>query len=277
MPHAHKVVPDTKVNLSDYQPRADGGLTKEQAGTMFADLVDQIDALQEELYAAGQHSILIILQGLDTSGKDGAIRKVLQKADPQGCRVEPFKVPTEEELAHDFLWRAHRVTPRKGMMAVFNRSYYEDVLVVRVHDLVPKQVWKKRYDQINDFERMLAANDTIIFKFFLHISKDEQEERLLAREQNIEKSWKLAVGDWKERERWDDYMAAYEDALSRCSTENAPWYIVPADRKWYRDLAIAEALVDRLKGYRDGWRAALQAMSQARRAELAEFRQKGGA
>ncbi|HEX5688962.1 MAG TPA: polyphosphate kinase 2 family protein, partial [Roseiflexaceae bacterium] len=272
MPYTFKVAPDKKVKLKDYDPQHNAGLDKQQGEKLFAKLNAELDVLQEELYAAGTHSVLMILQGMDTSGKDGAIRNVLVNVNPQGCRVESFKVPTEEELAHDFLWRVHRVTPRTGMLTVFNRSHYEDVLVVRVHDLAPKEVWQARYDQINNFEQLLAANRTIILKFFLHISKGEQEERLLAREQEVEKAWKLSAGDWREREYWDDYQNAYEDVLSRCSTEAAPWYIVPANRKWYRNLAISEALVDTLKGHRDQWRAKLQEMSEAGRAELAALR-----
>ena len=214
MPYAFKVAPGKPVKLKDYDPDHNGGLGKEQGQAEFAKLNAELDQLQEQLYAAGRHSVLMILQGLDTSGKDGAIRHVLQNVNPQGCRVEAFKVPTEEELAHDFLWRAHRVAPRKGVLGVFNRSHYEDVLVVRVHKLVSKEVWAARYDQINDFERLLAANGTLILKFFLHISKDEQKQRLLAREQDVEKAWKLSAGDWRERERWDDYQQAYRAQAS---------------------------------------------------------------
>lgn len=274
MPYAFKVAPGTKVRLKEYNPDHDGGLDKEQGEAKLAALGAELDTLQEELYAAGKHSVLMVLQGLDTSGKDGTIRKALEQVNPAGCRVESFKVPTEEELAHDFLWRVHRVTPRKGILGVFNRSHYEDVLVVRVHELVPKEIWKARYDQINDFERMLAANGTLIIKFFLHISKEEQRERLLAREQEVEKAWKLSAGDWREREYWDAYQDAYEDALSRCSTEAAPWYIVPANRKWYRSLAVCEALVELMRAHRKEWRATLQGMSKARLAELAAFRAK---
>jgi PPK2 family polyphosphate:nucleotide phosphotransferase len=209
---------------------------------------------------------------MDTSGKDGAIRSVLDAVDPQGCRVESFKVPTAEELAHDFMWRVHAVTPRKGMIGVFNRSHYEDVLVVRVHELVPEKVWRARYDHINHFERLLADSDTLILKFFLHISKKEQEQRLLEREQDVTKAWKLSAGDWRERERWDEYQRAYEDAIERCSTDAAPWYVVPANRKWFRNLAIAEVLVDTLEHYQDDWRAALKKLSEERLAELAAFR-----
>jgi PPK2 family polyphosphate:nucleotide phosphotransferase len=272
MPYTFKVPPGQKIKLKDYDPDHSAGLDKLQGKDEFAKLNAELDVLQEELYAAGKHAVLIVLQGMDTSGKDGTIRNVLLNVNPQGCRVESFKVPTEEELAHDFLWRVHNVVPRKGILGVFNRSHYEDVLVVRVHELAPKQVWKARYDQINDFERLLAASGTIVVKFFLHISKDEQRERLLAREQEVEKAWKLSAGDWREREHWDDYQRAYEDALSRCSTEHAPWHIVPANRKWYRNLAVCEALVTTLGAYRDEWRATLQAMSERGRAELAALR-----
>jgi PPK2 family polyphosphate:nucleotide phosphotransferase len=261
-----------RVRLHDIDPDANGGLNKDEGRARFAELNAELDVMQEELYAAGIHALLLILQGMDTAGKDGAIRNVMLNLNPQGCRVESFKVPTEEELAHDFLWRVHRVVPRKGMVGVFNRSHYEDVLVVRVHSLVPESVWRARYDQINAFERLLADTGTIIVKCFLHISKEEQEQRLLARERDVSKAWKLSAGDWRERAFWDDYMAAYEEALTRCSTDYAPWYIIPANRKWYRDLAISEALVETLRPYRDDWRRALDAMSRARRAELEAFR-----
>ena len=272
MAYAFKIDPGKKVKLDDYNPGHHAGLNKAEGQARFADLSAELDTLQEQLYAAGQHSVLVILQGMDTSGKDGTIRNVLQSVDPQGCRVEAFKVPTEEELAHDFLWRAHKVAPRRGVMGVFNRSHYEDVLVVRVHRLVPDEVWQARYEQINNFEAMLAENRTIIVKLFLHISKDEQEQRLLEREQDVSKAWKLSAGDWQERERWDDYIAAYEDALGKCSTKAAPWYVVPANKKWYRNLAVSEVLVETLREYDRGWHAALEEMSQARLAELKAMR-----
>jgi PPK2 family polyphosphate:nucleotide phosphotransferase len=272
MDHAFKITPGKKVRLADYDSNANGGMSKEEGLIKLGKLTAELGEIQEELYAAGQHSVLMILQGIDTSGKDGTIRGVLVDVNPQGCRVESFKVPTEEDLAHDFLWRAHRVTPRRGLLGVFNRSHYEDVLVVRVHSLVPDKIWKARYDQINAFENILASNNTIVIKFYLHISKEEQEQRLLEREQDVTKAWKLSAGDWREREHWDDYIAAYQDAIQRCSTAVAPWYIVPADRKWYRNLAVCEALVETLRGYSKDWRTALDAMSKARLAELAEFR-----
>jgi len=272
MDYAFKVAPGKKIQLADYDADANGDMSKEEGQIKLGKLTAELGEIQEGLYAAGQHSVLMLLQGIDTSGKDGAIRGVLVDVNPQGCRVESFKVPTEEELAHDFLWRAHRVTPRKGILGVFNRSYYEDVLVVRVHKLVPEKVWQARYDQINAFENILASNNTIVLKFYLHISKQEQEQRLLEREQDVTKAWKLSAGDWREREHWDDYIAAYQDALQRCSSAAAPWYIVPANRKWYRNLAVCETLVETLRDYNKGWNKALDAMSTARLAELAEFR-----
>ena len=275
MPHASRVAPGTQVSLEDHDPSDTSGLDKAQGAARLAELNAELDALQEELYAAGINSVLMILQGMDTSGKDGTIRAVMRDMDPQGCRVESFKVPTEHELAHDFLWRVHRVTPERGIFGVFNRSHYEDVLVVRVHELVPREVWERRYDHINHFERLLADSGTIILKFFLHISKKEQEERLREREEEVGKAWKLSAGDWRERENWDAYTQAYEDALSRCSTEAAPWYIVPADKKWFRNLAVAETLVETLRGYRPSWKAALEEMSRTRLAELEAFRAEG--
>jgi PPK2 family polyphosphate:nucleotide phosphotransferase len=276
MSYAFKVPTDTRVKLRDYDPGYTAGLDKMTGQKRFNELNAELDVLQEELYAAGQHAVLMILQGMDTSGKDGAIRNVLQNIDPQGCRVESFKVPTEEELAHDFLWRVHKVTPRRGMFGVFNRSHYEDVLVVRVHKLVPEEVWQARYEQINQFEALLAANRTIIVKFFLHISYDEQEQRLRDREEELSKAWKLSPGDWRERELWDDYQQAYVDALTRCNTTEAPWYIIPANKKWYRNLAISEVLVETLREYQPAWRAALDKLSRERLSELKAMREQQG-
>ncbi|HEX6367757.1 MAG TPA: polyphosphate kinase 2 family protein [Longimicrobium sp.] len=272
MPYAARIEPGTRVRLKDHDPADSAGLDKEAGLARFAELNAELDVLQEELHAAGTHSVLMVLQGMDTSGKDGAIRSVMDNLNPQGVRVESFKVPTDEELAHDFLWRVHRVTPGKGQFGVFNRSHYEDVLVVRVHGLVPEKVWQARYEHINRFEALLADTGTLILKFFLHISKDEQEKRLRDREKEVDKAWKLSAGDWREREKWDEYQEAYEDALSRCSTDAAPWYVVPADRKWFRNLAITEALVDTLREHRKHWNDALEDLSKAKLAELAAYR-----
>lgn len=272
MPYAHKVDPGSAVDLAKIKPGDDGGMDKAAGLAKFGQLNAELDAIQEELYAAGTHSVLMVLQGMDTSGKDGTIRNVLLNLNPQGVQVESFKVPTEEELAHDFLWRVHKAVPRKGIFGVFNRSHYEDVLVVRVHELAPEAAWRQRYEQINQFEALLAASGTIIVKLFLHISKGEQEQRLREREQEVGKAWKLSAGDWREREHWGDYIAAYEDALGKCSTEAAPWYVVPANKKWFRNLAVADVLVRTLGRYRDEWRATLDAMSKARLEELQAYR-----
>lgn len=275
MSYAYKVGSE-KIKLKQYDANFTAGLNKEKAQEHFNRLNAELDSLQEEMYAAGTHSILMILQGMDTSGKDGAIRHVLRNVDPQGCRVESFKAPTEEELAHDFLWRVHKVVPRRGMFGVFNRSHYEDVIVVRVHDLVPERVWKARYEQINQFEALLTSGNTIVLKFFLHISNDEQEQRLLAREQDAVKAWKLSAGDWREREHWDDYMKAYEDMLNRCNTKSAPWYIVPANKKWFRNLAISEVLVETMKEYLPSWQARLDEMRKKGVEELKALRSQKG-
>jgi PPK2 family polyphosphate:nucleotide phosphotransferase len=221
-------------------------------------LVAELGELQELLFAAGTHALLIVLQGMDTSGKDGTIRHVLDAMDPQGVQVWSFKVPTAEERAHDFLWRHHLRTPALSMVGVFNRSYYEAVLVEPVKGIVSPEVARSRYPHINDFEQLLSQSNTIVAKFFLHISKDEQKERLLARQEEVAKWWKLNVADWEERDRWSDYMAAYEAAIAATSTTWAPWYVVPSDRKWYRNLAVAESLVATLRPYRDDWLAALK-------------------
>jgi len=201
---------------------------------------------QTLLWASREHAVLVVLQGLDAAGKDGTIRHVMTGLNPQGCRVTGFKVPTEEEAHHDFLWRVHKAVPMRGEIGVFNRSHYEDVLVVRVHKLVPKHVWASRYDQINQFEKILAKNNVVILKFFLHISKDEQEQRLEARIADRHKNWKLSPSDFAEHQHFDEYMDAYEDAISECSTERAPWYVIPSNQKWFRNLAVAQILADKL-------------------------------
>ncbi|MDQ3695059.1 MAG: polyphosphate kinase 2 family protein [Chloroflexota bacterium] len=252
MAQALRLIGTHPVNLDELSPHGDE-IDRAAGETRFAELSRELGELQELCYAAGTEALLVVLQGMDTSGKDGAIRSVFDAVNPQGVRVSSFKVPTPLELAHDFLWRIHQQTPAKGMFGIFNRSHYESVLVERVKDLVPEQVWSRRYDQINDFERLLTASDTIVVKFFLHISKGEQKERLLKREEDPEKSWKLSPNDWIERRWWPAYIAAYQDALNRCATPNAPWYVAPADRKWYRDLVIAEALLATLQPYRQRW------------------------
>jgi PPK2 family polyphosphate:nucleotide phosphotransferase len=272
MPHLKPVSAKNPPSLTKFDCDFDDGLKKEEALEKLAKLGARLAELQELLSVAGTHSLLIVFQGRDTSGKDGSINRLLEFTNVQSCRVCAFKVPTAEELAHDFLWRVHHQCPGKGSVAIFNRSHYEDVLVVRVHDLAPKEIWKERYHQINEFEATLAAANTIIIKFCLQITKDEQEQRLLEREQDVTKSWKLSVGDWKEREFWDDYTQAYEDVLAKCSTDVAPWYVVPANKKWFRDLAVAETVVNTLENYVDGWMEKLTKIGTAAKAELAEYR-----
>lgn len=208
---------------------------------------DRLSKLQERLYAESKRSLLIVLQAMDTGGKDGTIKHVFQGINPQGCRVWSFKKPSNEELSHDFLWRYHQRTPQRGMITIFNRSHYEDVLIVRVQQLVPEDVWRKRYHVINEFEQMLSLNNIAVIKFFLHISKDEQKRRLESRLQNPDKLWKFSSNDVEQRQLWDDYQKAYEDAINNCSTAYAPWYIVPANNKWYRNLVIARAIADTLE------------------------------
>jgi PPK2 family polyphosphate:nucleotide phosphotransferase len=269
---ATRVPPGTKVRLRDYDPADTGGMERAQAEQQTARLADEFAEMQELLYGAAQQSVLIVLQGMDTSGKDGTIRHVMAPINPQGCDVVTFKQPTPVDLAHDFLWRVHPCTPAKGMIGIFNRSHYEDVLIVRVHNLVPREVWKRRYEAINQFERLLVNNETIVLKFFLHISKEEQRGRLLAREKEQAKAWKLSPGDWIEREQWNDYQAAYETALSKCSTKEAPWYIVPADRKWFRNLVITEAIMAALRPNVPAWRAALAERGKEQLAAIAQLR-----
>ena len=272
MGYAHRLEGDGKIKLEDFDPAEDSGLKREQAEKKTAQFIEELVELQELLYAAQQQSVLIILQGRDTSGKDGTIRHVAGPLNSQSCTVTSFKVPSEEELAHDFLWRIHTNTPRAGDIKIFNRSHYEDVLVVRVHKLVPEEIWRSRYKHINAFERSVADSSTIILKFYLHISKEEQEARLLEREKDPTKSWKLSVGDWKERQYWDDYTAAYEDALNECASKRHPWFIVPADKKWFRNLAIAEALRDALLPFRKKWLEELEEMGREKKKAIEEYR-----
>jgi PPK2 family polyphosphate:nucleotide phosphotransferase len=245
----YRVKPGKKIDLRDFDPSDMGEFKdgKDAGLSAVADLTRELGTLQELLYAGWQHKVLVILQAMDTGGKDGVIRKVFEGVNPQGVRVASFGVPTRTELEHDYLWRAHVQVPAKGEMVIFNRSYYEDVLIVRVHELVPPEIWKDRYAQINAFEEMLTREGTTILKFFLHISPDEQKKRLAARLKDKTKQWKYNPGDLKERQLWRKYMEAYEAVLSKTSTEYAPWYLVPADRKWFRDLVVSGAIVQALK------------------------------
>ncbi|MDQ3001128.1 MAG: polyphosphate kinase 2 family protein [Fibrobacterota bacterium] len=246
--HKFAVSPGSRIKLKDYDPaysdpKESKGDSQDELEKSQKRLVD----LQYRLFAENKRSLLICLQAQDAGGKDGTIRHVIGSMNPQGCRVAGFKQPTSPELAHDFLWRIEDRTPARGEIVVFNRSHYEDVLIVRVHDLVPKRVWMERYDQINDFERRLAANGTHILKFFLHISKEEQLKRFKDRLDDPERHWKISDADYSERKFWGEYQSAYEDILSRCSTKDAPWFIIPSDHKWFRNLAISKIIAETLE------------------------------
>ncbi|GJE15327.1 polyphosphate kinase 2 family protein [Methylobacterium marchantiae] len=241
------VGPGMSLDLSAIDADSDGGLDKEASKQALLVEHGRIQDLQERLYAEHRRGLLVVLQAIDTGGKDGTIRSVFEGVNPQGCRVWSFKVPSAEERDHDFLWRYHAKVPGRGMIGVFNRSHYEDVLVVRVKSLEPEGVWRPRYDLINDFERMLTLSGVTVLKFFLHISKDEQKERLEARIADPQKHWKFDPADLVERESWDAYQEAFTDALSRCSTPHAPWHVVPANRKWYRNLLVARTIANTLE------------------------------
>jgi PPK2 family polyphosphate:nucleotide phosphotransferase len=242
------VVPGSKVKLARWDPGDTAGIdSKKKALPELDEHRKKLYELQYLLHAEKRQSLLIVLQAMDAGGKDGTIRHVMSGLNPQGCRVTSFKVPTEEELSHDYLWRMHRAVPAKGEIGIFNRSHYGDVLVVRVHNLVPKRVWSKRFEQINAFEKILAETGVTIVKFFLHISKEEQKNRLQERLDDSTKHWKVSPADFEERKYWDDYVKAYEDVLARCSTPWAPWYVIPGDHKWFRNLAVADVLVRTLK------------------------------
>ena len=244
-----RVLPGTSVKLADIDPgfKDRHHESHKEATKEIEDYRQRLRELQELLYADGRQSFLLCLQALDTGGKDGTINHILGSMNPQGCKVVGFKQPSAEECAHDFLWRIHRVTPARGVVTIFNRSHYEDVLIARVHNLVPKAIWSRRYDRINAFESGLVEDDTQILKFYLHISKEEQLKRFNDRLDDPSKQWKISEADYKERTYWDDYTAAYEEALSRCSTEHAPWFIIPADHKWFRNLAVARIVVEYLE------------------------------
>lgn len=244
----YRVDPNKKLNLKDHDPDETGDYKKNDQGkgrakSKTSALIARLDGLQERLYAHGNRALLLVLQGMDTSGKDGTIKHVMSGVNPQGCKVVAFKTPSKDELARDFLWRVHREAPPKGFIGIFNRSHYEDVLITRVHGWISDKVVKQRFNQIKEFEELLNENGTAILKFFLHISKDEQKKRLETRIHDPEKRWKWNSGDLEERKLWEEYMHAFEDVISATSTECAPWYIVPANRKWYRNLVIADRVV----------------------------------
>ncbi len=242
-----RVKPGQKVDLSDYSPDYHEGLDKKEGAKLAEEHAEALDELAYRLYAEHRRSVLVVLQGMDTAGKDGTIRHVMSHISPQTCKVASFKAPTTVELDHDFLWRIHAAAPPRGEIGIFNRSHYEDVLVVRVHKLVPKEEWESRYEKINEFEQYLTGEGVTILKFFLHISRDEQRDRLQQRVDDPLKRWKISAADIAERKYWDDYTKAYEAALSKCSTKAAPWHIVPANHKWYRNLVVARLVHETLK------------------------------
>lgn len=235
-----------RISLADIATTPPVGLSKEQTKEEKKDLINELEELQNLLFAEGKHSLLIVLQGMDASGKDGAIRDVFKSVNPMGCKVSSWKKPTEEEMSHEFLWRIHKEVPAKGMIQVFNRSHYEDVLIQRVHKWVDEDTIMRRFDYINVFEQLLQENDTQILKFYLHVSHEEQHKRLGERLTDPRKMWKYNPNDMKESQHWDDYRAAYEDVFERCSPE-IPWIIVPADNNWYKEYTVAKTIVERLK------------------------------
>lgn len=250
MSERYQVKPGQKVNLGKWDPAETGIFdSKGKARKEMEKNLARLSELEYLLYAENKRSVLIVLQAMDAGGKDGTIRHVMGPLNPQSCKVTAFKTPSAEELSHDFLWRIHRAMPQKGQIGIFNRSHYEDVLIVRVKNLVEKRIWSKRYRQINDFERMLSENGVHILKFYLHISKDEQLKRLQARLDNPDKHWKITAADAEERKYWDDYVTAFEEAMTRCSTDYAPWHIIPANTKWYRNLVISEILVETFESF----------------------------
>jgi PPK2 family polyphosphate:nucleotide phosphotransferase len=242
------VKPGEKFKLEEFKPDKTFGYDKESADEHLKKNLERLCDLQYRLYAEGKRSVLVVLQGIDAGGKDGTVKHVMSGMNPQGVTVTSFKVPEGAEKRHDYLWRIHQAVPEWGKIGIFNRSHYEDVLVVRVHDLVPEKVWSRRYDEINDFERMLSDSGVQIVKFLLYISKDEQEKRFRERIDDKQKNWKFSPSDLKEREYWDQYIEAYEDMLRKCSKKHAPWYVIPANTKWFRNLAVSQILSDTLEG-----------------------------
>ncbi len=246
-PETHRVRAGRRVDVTNLPTRYDGPITKEQGQAAFARLSAELVGLQETLYAEGKRSLLVVLQAMDAAGKDSTVRHVFGPINPAGCRVTSFKAPSKEELAHDYLWRVHDHAPARGHVAVFNRSHYEELLIARVRGFASKNVWKRRYEHINAFEKTLTDEGTAVIKFMIHISKDYQKERLQRRLDRPDKHWKFNPEDLAERARWNDYMQAFSDVVSKCSPDHAPWYVIPSERRWYRNLAITKVLVDRLK------------------------------
>ncbi len=274
---AYYVGEEDKVDLGSFDSDPPKGTKREEMDPKTDKLGEELAELQDLMWGARTRGLMIVLQGRDTAGKDGAIKKVVGFLNPRGVGVTSFGVPSKVEMEHDYLWRVHQVAPRRGEVAVFNRSHYEDVLVVRVHELVPEKQWKRRYRHIRDWEELLSDEGTIVVKCFLHISKEEQERRLLEREADPTKAWKLNRGDWEERELWKSYTEAYEDALSKTATQRAPWIVVPANQKWYRNYVVTKALVEALRPYRDEFEATLDKRATQKKAELEEYKRERAA
>ena len=272
--HFHRFERPGKVRLDQISPEHPALAHKHDAHRRFEELNQELFELQDLMWGARTHSVLLVLQGRDAAGKDGAVKHMSGGLNPRGVAVTSFGVPTPEENQHDFLWRVHRRAPRAGEFAIFNRSHYEDVVAVRVKKLQPRKVWKERYGLINAFERTLLSANTILLKYFLHISKDEQEERLLAREKDPHGAWKLSLDDWRDREKWDEFTEAYQDAIGKCAAADAPWIVVPANARWYRNLVIAESVVAALRPHRKRWLRTLQEQGRIRRHDLEEWRAK---
>ena len=242
------VVSRKRLRLHDFDPDDTAGFDKgDEADACLQKNISRMEDLQYRLYAEGRRALLIVLQGMDASGKDGTVRHVMSGLNPEGCRVTSFKVPSAEEAGHDFLWRIHKAMPARGEIGIFNRSHYEDMLVVRVHHLAPRHVWSARYDQINAFEKLMSDNGVTILKFFLHISKAEQKQRLEARLDDTTRNWKISPADFKERRLWGDYVKAYEAVLNRCNSSTAPWFVIPSNKKWFRNLAVSQIIVETLE------------------------------
>jgi PPK2 family polyphosphate:nucleotide phosphotransferase len=271
-PFARVLDGSRRVRLAAFDPADTQGIDKQEAQERIETLGRELSELENLLTYAGTQALLIVLQGRDASGKDGAIRKILEFSNIQQSYVQPFRVPTEDERAHDFLWRVHHAVPRRGHVTLFNRSHYEDVLAARVHKIVPDAVWKGRYAHINAFEQLIVDADVILLKFYLHISPEEQYERLRAREKDPRTAWKLNPEDWRELPLWDDFTEAYEDALTRCASRDAPWYLVPADRKWFRNLAVLERIVLALRPYKRRWLDTLKDIGKDRLKEIRGLR-----
>ncbi|MFO0948439.1 MAG: PPK2 family polyphosphate kinase [Planctomycetota bacterium] len=263
---------DAKVSLAEIPTIPPTGVKKEEIEAEFQQFGQELFELQDLLFASRANSVLIVLQGRDTAGKDGTVKHVTSFLIPRGVQVVSFGIPTEEEQQHDFLWRVHKHAPRHGEIAIFNRSHYEDVLVPRVRQAIPESAWRSRYDAINSFEKTLFRDGTIVIKFFLHISIEEQEQRLLDREKDPKKSYKLSTEDWKARSLWNEYTEANEEAISRCSSPEAPWLIVPSDKKWYRNYVVCKTVVQILRPYRKAWEDQLLAVGARKREELELYR-----